>query len=108
VSPGAPRLPFGIYEGVVVKIDSARRVMTFRVTDACQAPTAGTFEVPLDRASFSVHLNPRPELGSTDDYSFRDWVAVTRHPRFKNWEVRYTADYVSVGNGPSAWCDEPL
>lgn len=98
-----PPLPYGIYGGDIVKVDVANRVMTYRVTQACAPPSAGVFLLPLDRATFWVHRDPAPERGSTDEFSFVDWVGVTR--QFKTWEVHYSADALTVGNGPSPWCD---
>jgi hypothetical protein len=102
-SPSVAALPYGIYLGDVLKVDRATRLLTFRVTDGCGRIKGGVFELPLDRATFHVHRDPDPSRGSTDEFSFAEWADVTG--RLTRWEIGYSPDELSVGNGPSAWCD---
>jgi hypothetical protein len=96
------RLPYGIYAGDVVKVDAARKIMTFRVRDACSKPKAGVFSVPLDRATFLVQRGD-PSSGPTDEVTLADWARAAHED--PSYEVDYFADDLTVTNGPTAWCD---
>jgi hypothetical protein len=96
-------LPHGIYAGEVVRIDEAARQMIFRITDSCGSPRAGTWSVPLDHAIFRANSQPESAQGHTDEVTLREWedLAAMR----KSWEVHYTPSELTIGDGPSAWCD---